>query len=223
MTNQNDFLLSHNSDLGGGSSSDSTPELSIPIPEELQGQDIDIKAIDNDTKLEASWVTGLTVNDSNNTVTGTVSKNTGGARSCTITLTNGGKSNLSLASPYSFTLSQQANSQTYYLDADVTYYGNYIPHLGIILTTNDGNKSMTLTISGSSTIHELFTSTLTSLTVSSVRFTGYQYSTNVSNWRYSGTIEGKSYVVTNSSPTTTITLNKTMQAGSKLNMTCTVS
>lgn len=120
-------------------------------------------------------------------------------------------------------MSQQANSQTYYLDADVTYYGNYIPHLGIILTTNDGNKSMTLSISGSSTIHESFTSTLTSLTVSSIRFTGYQYSINVSNWRYSGTIEGKSYVVTNSSPTTTVTLNKTMQAGSRLNMTCTVS
>ena len=44
-----------------------TSEIKIPIPDELIGQDIDIKAVDNETKLTASWVTGLTVNDSNNT------------------------------------------------------------------------------------------------------------------------------------------------------------
>lgn len=137
-------------------------------------------------------------------------------------MTNGGKSNLSLASPYSFTLSQSPGQQIYYLDADVSYYGNLIPHLQVIFVTNDGNKTMTLTISGSGTIHERFTSTKTSLTITSYKLTGFQYSTQSSTWRYSGVIDGRSYDVTNNSPTQTISVNRSMQAGQTVKMTCTV-
>lgn len=105
-------------------SSPETSEIKIPIPDELIGQDIDIKAVDNETKLAASQVTGLTVKDSNNTVTGTVAANTSTSpRSCTITLTNGGKSNLSLASPYSFTLTQSGKVE--YKGVDITYVNNF--------------------------------------------------------------------------------------------------
>lgn len=54
----------------------------------------------------ASWISNLRVNDSNNTVTGTVSENTStSSRSTTITLTASG--NLSTVSPSSFTITQQ--------------------------------------------------------------------------------------------------------------------
>lgn len=86
--------------LGGGTLSHISKEpqeLLINIPEELKGKELNIV-------YGASWVTNLKVNDSNNTVTGSVSANTGASRSCTITLTASGK--LSTTSPYSFTLYQ---------------------------------------------------------------------------------------------------------------------
>ena len=71
------------------------------------------KAIDNDTKAEAIWISNLQVNDSNNTVTGTVAINRNlTSRSATITLTTGSNPNLSLATPYSFTLVQSALTPT---------------------------------------------------------------------------------------------------------------
>lgn len=57
-------------------------------------------------KLGASWISNLTVNDSTNTITGTVSENTTILeRSATIMLTASG--NLSTTSPYSFTIKQE--------------------------------------------------------------------------------------------------------------------
>ena len=109
--NENDFPLTHYRELEGGSSSDETPKLSLDIPEEFIGQDIQIKAIDNDTKAEATWISNLQVNDSTNTVTGTVAINRNlTSRSATITLTTGSNPNLSLATPYSFTITQSAST-----------------------------------------------------------------------------------------------------------------
>lgn len=77
---------------------DSPQELVLTIPEELKGNELNIV-------YAASWISNLKVNDSSNTVTGTVSANTGASRSTTITLTASGK--LSTTSPYSFTLYQE--------------------------------------------------------------------------------------------------------------------
>ena len=89
--------------LGGGhpqknSIPSDSQELILTIPEELRGKELNIT-------YGASWITNLRVNDSNNTVTGTVAANSStSSRSSTITLTASG--NLSTASPYSFTLTQ---------------------------------------------------------------------------------------------------------------------
>lgn len=83
--------------------------LNIQIPEELKGKKLHIitkLSDDKDLKLGASWITGLTVNDATNTVTGSVTENTMLlGRSAVITLTASG--NLSTTSPYSFTVKQE--------------------------------------------------------------------------------------------------------------------
>ena len=94
--------------LGGSSPQDSissnSQDLVINIPEELQGHGIVVN-------YGASWISNLSVNDSNNTVTSTVSaNNTYNSRSTTITLTASG--NLSTTSPYSFTLTQAGKSES---------------------------------------------------------------------------------------------------------------
>ena len=91
-------------DLGGGNSSNQIPsnsqELVLTIPEELRGKELNIV-------YGASWINDLKVNDSNNTVTGSVLNNPYyTSRSATITLTASG--NLSISSPYSFTITQVA-------------------------------------------------------------------------------------------------------------------
>lgn len=104
--------------LGGSSSQDSissnSQDLVINIPEELQGHGIVVN-------YGASWISNLSVNDSNNTVTGTVAANDSeSSRSTTITLTASG--NLSTTSPYSFTLTQSGK------------YVNRTRKVGIMLT-----------------------------------------------------------------------------------------
>ena len=108
-----------------------------------------IKAVDNETKLEASWVTGLTVNDSSNTVTGTVSKNPyDSPRSATITLTTGGNSNLSLASPFSFTLSQNA-PPTVKCKIGCRVYSGIAMGVTLLLRTTDYYNTSQVNVSGS--------------------------------------------------------------------------
>lgn len=108
-----------------------------------------IKAVDNETKLEASWVTGLTVNDSSNTVTGTVSKNPyDSPRSATITLTTGGNSNLSLASPFSFKLSQNAPPTVKCKIGCRVYSGNAMT-VTLLLRTTDYYNTSKVNVGGS--------------------------------------------------------------------------
>lgn len=108
-----------------------------------------IKAVDNQTKLEASWVTGLTVNDSNNTVTGTVSKNPYDLpRSATITLTTGGNSNLSLVGPFSFKLIQNAPPTVKCRIGCRVYSGNAMM-VTLLLRTTDYYNTSKFTVGGS--------------------------------------------------------------------------
>lgn len=79
-------------------------DIEISIPEELRGHGIVVN-------YGASWISNLRVNDSNNTVTGTVAANSStSSRSTTITLTASG--NLSTTSLYSFTLTQSGRTQS---------------------------------------------------------------------------------------------------------------
>lgn len=79
-------------------------DIEISIPEELRGHGIVVN-------YGASWISNLRVNDSNNTVTGTVASNSStSSRSTTITLTASG--NLSRTSPYSFTLTQSGRTSS---------------------------------------------------------------------------------------------------------------
>lgn len=120
---------------------DSPQELVLTIPEELKGNELNIV-------YAASWISNLKVNDSNNTVTGTVSANTGSARSTTITLTASG--NLSTTSPSSFVVSQSA-----YVDPIKTFKFTSFFHLDfttkksvVSVRTSDGVVGTNLTING---------------------------------------------------------------------------
>lgn len=109
-------------------------DIEISIPKELQGHGIVVN-------YGASWISNLKVNDSNNTVTGTVSaNNTYNSRSTTITLTASG--NLSTTSPYSFTLTQAGRSES--CDVKINFNGSgmiyaiFIKLNGKILYTTSG-------------------------------------------------------------------------------------
>lgn len=109
-------------------------DIEISIPKELQGHGIVVN-------YGASWISNLKVNDSNNTITGTVSaNNTFNSRSTTITLTASG--NLSTTSPYSFTLTQAGRSESCDVKINFSGSGNiyaiFIKLNGRILYTTSG-------------------------------------------------------------------------------------
>ena len=131
-------------DLGGGNSSNQIPsnsqELVLTIPEELRGKELNIV-------YEASWISNLKVNDSNNTVTGTVSANTGSARSTTITLTASGY--LSTTSPSSFVVSQSAGQQAIIIWFGATLKSGKPEYIGpIVLINCDKAPSTDVTVKG---------------------------------------------------------------------------
>ena len=89
-------------------------DIEISIPKELQGHGIVVN-------YGTSWISNLRVNDSNNTITGTVAANTTfSSRSTTITLTASG--NLSTISPYSFKLYQDGRSES--CDVKINFSGS---------------------------------------------------------------------------------------------------
>lgn len=89
----------------------------------------------------ASWISNLSVNDSNNTVTGTVAANDSeSSRSTTITLTASG--NLSTTSPYSFTLTQSGRtpscSVSLRFEGTGYIYAIFVKQNGKIIYTTSG-------------------------------------------------------------------------------------